>query len=76
MHRYVNPKMRKAMDESLALLRDAAKDSIKYYEDRYPNNSPLGLIKGDVNSFERELRQCIEDHVFMPFQNQWFEENK
>jgi len=76
MHRYVNPKMRKAMDESLALLRDAARDSIKYYENRYPNNSPLGLIKGDVNSFERELRQCIEDHVFMLFQNQWFEENK
>lgn len=76
MHRYVNPKMRKAMDESLALLRDAARDSIKYYENRYPNNSPLGLIKGDVNSFERELRQCIEDHVFMPWQNQWFEGNK
>jgi hypothetical protein len=36
MHRYVNPKMRKAMDESLALLRDAARDSIKYYENRYP----------------------------------------
>ena len=75
MHRYVNPKMRKAMDESLALLRDAARESLKYYANHYPNNSEIGLMKGDMNSFERELRQCIEDYVIMPWQNEWFEEN-
>ena len=76
MHRSVHPKMREAMDQSLALLRDAAEESIWHYERQHPNNSPLELVKGDVRSFERELRQCIEDHVFMPFQNGWFDEVK
>ena len=76
MHRNVYPNTRKAMDQCLILLRDAARESLKYYANYYPNNSEIGLMKGDMNSFERELRQCIEDHVFMPFQNQWFEENK
>jgi hypothetical protein len=35
-------------------------------------------MKGDMNSFERELRQCIEDYVIMPWQaeliNEWSEE--
>ena len=76
MHRNVYPKMRKAMDQSLVLLRDAARESLKYYGNHYPNNSEIGLMKGDINSFERELRQCIEDYVISPFQNEWFEEKK
>ena len=74
MFRDINPKMRKAMDQSLALLRDAAKESIKHYGDRYPNNSAIAFVKSDVNNFERELRQCIENEVFSPWQNEWFQE--
>ena len=78
MHRNVYPNTRKAMDQCLILLRDAARESLKYYANYYPNNSEIGLMKGDMNSFERELRQCIEDYVIMPWQaeliNEWSEE--
>jgi hypothetical protein len=74
MHRNVYPNTRKAMDQSLALLCDAAKDSLKYYATHYPNNSEVALMKGDMNSFERELRRCIDNHVIMMWRNEWFEE--